>query len=294
METLVVYYYYTYYSYEEWSRGYIGSRECECLPENDIGYFGSYTDKTFNPTQKIILGIYETRKEAFAAEIILHDFYDVANNPHFANRSKLTTTKFYPSKESASKGGKIVREQGLGIFGLTKEERSKNSSDAGKKGGKISFELGLGVHSLTKQQKSEIGKRSIEKQKREKLGLFSLTKEQQKENAKRNYELGLSGISSMTFEDRSKIGKKTYELGMGIHSLTTEQRRENGKRNYENNIGFAKLTKSELSENGKKGGKIVSSQRWECLETGFVSTPSGLTNYQKKRCIDTSNRIRIL
>ena len=286
-------YYYTYYSYEEYGRDYIGSRKCQCLPENDIGYFDSYTDKTFKPTQKIILGIYQTRKEAFADEIILHEFYDVANNFHFTNKAKLTTTKFHPSKESASKGGKIVRERGLGIFGLSKEERAKNSSNSGKKGGKITFELGLGVHSLTKQQKSEIGKRSVEKQKREKLGLFSLTKEQQTENGKRNYELGLSGIASMTFEDRSKIGKKTYELGIGIHSLTTEQRRKNGKRNYENNIGFAKLTKSELSENGKKGGKIVSSQRWECLETGFISTPSGLTKYQKNRGIDILKRIRI-
>ena len=48
-------YFYVYYSYEEFGRGYIGSRICKCLPEEDIKYFGSYKDKTFNPTEKIIL-----------------------------------------------------------------------------------------------------------------------------------------------------------------------------------------------------------------------------------------------
>jgi len=32
METLKEYHY-TYYSYEEWGRGYFGSRTCRCLPE---------------------------------------------------------------------------------------------------------------------------------------------------------------------------------------------------------------------------------------------------------------------
>ena len=32
-------YHYVYYSYEEYGRGYIGSRTCRCLPEEDINYF---------------------------------------------------------------------------------------------------------------------------------------------------------------------------------------------------------------------------------------------------------------
>ena len=47
-------YFYVYYSYEPWGRGYIGKRECWCLPEEDVKYFGSYRDKTFKPTEKII------------------------------------------------------------------------------------------------------------------------------------------------------------------------------------------------------------------------------------------------
>jgi hypothetical protein len=38
--------FYVYYSYEEYGRGYIGQRQCKCLPEKDVNYFGSFHDKT--------------------------------------------------------------------------------------------------------------------------------------------------------------------------------------------------------------------------------------------------------
>ena len=85
---------YVYYAYEEWGRGYIGCRTCNCLPEEDTKYFGSFYDKSFNPTEKTILFVCETRKEVLEIEIKLHDFFDVAVNPQFANMAKATSTKF--------------------------------------------------------------------------------------------------------------------------------------------------------------------------------------------------------
>jgi hypothetical protein len=102
--------FYVYYSYEEFGRGYIGSRGCKCLPEDDSRYYGSFRDKNFNPTQKIILGVYESRKDAYESEILLHEFYDVARNPHFANRSKLTTTGFTIEGFPLGKGRKLSEE----------------------------------------------------------------------------------------------------------------------------------------------------------------------------------------
>lgn len=84
---------YVYYSYEEWGRGYIGKRSSLLPPEVDP-YLGSFSDKTFRPTQKIVLEIFNTSEEALAAEIVLHDFYDVHKNSHFANRAKQTSSKF--------------------------------------------------------------------------------------------------------------------------------------------------------------------------------------------------------
>jgi hypothetical protein len=82
-------FFYTYYSYEPYGRGYIGSRGSSVEPSVDF-YMGSYTDETFNPTEKIIISIHETREDAHLAEIKLHEFFSVGENPHFANKVKST------------------------------------------------------------------------------------------------------------------------------------------------------------------------------------------------------------
>ena len=192
-------YYYTYYSYEEWGRGYIGSRGCNCLPEEDIKYFGSFKDKTFNPTQKIILkDDYSTREEALADEIILHDYYDIANNPYFTNKAKATSTGFYISKELARKIGKVN----------------------GKISGKKAKELKLGFYSLSKEERFEArskgGKSSSSKNKKNNTGLYALTTEQRSENGKK--------------ADHSIGGLKAKELGRGIFAMSAEELSNAGKR----------------------------------------------------------------
>ena len=87
-------YHYVYKSFEEEGREYIGCRSCNCLPEEDIEYSGSFYDKTFFPTEKTILFVCETREEVLEIEIELHNFFDVGVNPQFANRAKQTSTGF--------------------------------------------------------------------------------------------------------------------------------------------------------------------------------------------------------
>ena len=194
-------YHYVYYSYEEYGRGYIGSRTCNCSPEKDIKYFGSFKDKKFKPTQKIILkDDYTIREEAYADEIILQKYYKVVENPYFANKAYQTSTKFCVSKQKAREIGK---------------DAHKNK---------------IGIHSYTFEERSEIGKK-----------------------------YGKSG------------SKKAKELGVGIFSMS----------------------EYELSNAGKIGSKNTNSQKWQCLETGFISNSGALTWYQRKRGIDTSNRIRL-
>lgn len=83
---------YVYYSYEQFGRGYIGFRNRD--PEGDEAYLGSFRDSSFQPTEKIILATFAEAHEALAAEIALHEFFDVARNPHFANRAIQTSDKF--------------------------------------------------------------------------------------------------------------------------------------------------------------------------------------------------------
>lgn len=272
-------YHYTYYSYEEYGRGYIGSRTCKCLPEEDTKYFGSFTDKTFTPSQKMILkSDYATRAEADADEVLLHNYFEVDINPHFANRARQSSSKFRLSKEQATNNGKIggqkTKKLGLGIFSLTPEEKSEVS----KKSGQKNRDNKTGVCGLTLEQRTEFGKKGAEKCK----------------------ELGL-GIYSLTITERRKIGsksgKKTKENNTGIFSLTVEQKHKNslkgGQKTYELGVGLFALTPEQRIENARKSGKVGGNQKWQCTETGYISNAGGLTVYQKARGIDVLKRIRI-
>ena len=127
---------YVYHSYEEWGREYIGCRTCDCLPEEDTKYFGSFYDKTFKPTGKTILFVCETREEAAEIEIELHDFFDVAVNPQFANRAKAVSTGFDRTgileseetrkKKSVAKKGKYTGEKSH-RFGVPHTEEWKKA-----------------------------------------------------------------------------------------------------------------------------------------------------------------------
>jgi hypothetical protein len=158
-------YHYTYYSYEEWGMGYFGSRTCRCLPEEDVKYFGSFSDKSFKPTQKIILkDDYATREEAYADEIILQQYYKVVENPHFANRSYQTSTGFSrKGMISCNKGKKMSEEQKIKLSNIAKgrkmsEEQKIKLSNIGK-GRKMSEE--------TKKKMSDSAKKRIYKNKEE-------------------------------------------------------------------------------------------------------------------------------
>jgi hypothetical protein len=115
-----------------------------------------------------------------------------------------------------------------------------------------------------------------------KIGFFKFSKE---ERVKINKLAGKKG------------GKKSKELGVGIFGLTKEERREHrskmGKLSYEFGTGIHGRTEQKVVEDCKKGAKKTNSQKWMCIETGFVSTSGPLTKYQRKRNIDTSKRVRI-
>ena len=134
------------------------------------------------------------------------------------------------------------------------------------------------------------------------LGVFSLDKKGKagKIGGKKVVECGL-GYHSLTMKEKSEIGKlggtKSYEMKVGIHGLTSEQKTEarskGGNKTYELNSGVFSRSQEKIEEDCRKGGIIVNSQKWICLETGYISCPGGLARYQRKRGIDTSKRKRI-
>jgi len=166
----------------------------------------------------------------------------------------------------------------------------------GKKVGLKHKENGTGVCGISRELRKEIGRKSGIKTKKGGTGIFSLTKEQRREISIRNKENKV-GMFSLTKEQKRQIGLKTKENKVGLFSLTKEQRKENsrkaGLKCKENGTGIFSLTVEQKSELGKNAAKKVNSQKWICLETGYISNPGALTNYQKARGIDTTKRKRI-
>ena len=184
-------YHYTYYSYEEWGRGYIGCRSCDCLPEEDVNYLGSFYDKTFNPTQKIILETFKTRKDAIRAEIEMHNFYNIAANPHFANKAKQTSTRFTqagisPSEETRKKLSEVGK-------GKKRSEETRNKISDYQKTKRLSEET------KEKVRLANIGK---------KLSPETIRKRQ--ETRRKNYANGPKRILSE--ESRKKISESVKKL----------------------------------------------------------------------------------
>jgi hypothetical protein len=115
------------------------------------------------------------------------------------------------------------------------------------------------------------------------------------------------GIHSQTRQEKVEMGKELWYSGKGLASIGEEQWKYNaslggstgaggrvvGKMMYDQRKGIFSLSEIELSENGKLGAKKTNSQKWQCTITGHISTSAGLSNYQKSRKIDTSNRVRI-
>jgi hypothetical protein len=195
-------------------------------------------------------------------------------------------------RETGKKVGKKIYEEKKGIHSLSFEERS----EMGKKAGKICYEECKGIHAETTEQRRKRGQKLY----REKKGIHTQTFKERSELGKRNgqklYEEG-KGIFGMSLEEKSEISRKTgknhYENKTGIFSIAPEERKEINKKTnkklLEESKGIFSLTNEERIELGKK----TTSQVWKCTITGHTSTPGGLSNFQKKRSIDTSKRVRV-
>jgi len=80
-----------YLSYESEGRDYIGAHSTEDLYD---GYLGSYSDSSFSPDNRIIVGYYKSRDSLLQAEESLQTSLNVAKDPQYANRSIQTSSGF--------------------------------------------------------------------------------------------------------------------------------------------------------------------------------------------------------
>lgn len=121
-----------YRSYEPLGRSYIGKRSCSCLPDEDVKYFGSYSDSSFHPSQKEILAVCDSSEQALHVEMFFHEMYDVARNPLFANRAKQTSTYFDSEGVPKTEEHKLKIQEAL--TGKSKSEEHRKKLSAAKRG----------------------------------------------------------------------------------------------------------------------------------------------------------------
>jgi hypothetical protein len=173
-------------------------------------------------------------------------------------------------RENGKKVVEFQHKHKVGGIYLTKEERSKIGKKTGKKAAETNKKNNTGLYALTTEQRKENGRKygpkagfiSGKKQYKNKTGMFSLTPEQMRENCRKGGKIG------------GKInGNRAKKLGLGMFALTEEEKQEARR----------------------KGRESINSQRWQCKETGYISTAAGVVSYQKGKKIDTSknNRIRL-
>ena len=79
-------YHILYVSFEETpgGRSYVGAHSTDCIFD---GYLGSYLDKSFKPTAKIIIGYFNSRSALLSAESSLQKTLNVVRDPHYVNQS---------------------------------------------------------------------------------------------------------------------------------------------------------------------------------------------------------------
>jgi hypothetical protein len=111
------------------------------------------------------------------------------------------------------------------------------------------------------------------------------------------FSLSEREMLEIRIKNGTNVGRKSKELGLGIFSLSDEEKKENcrlgGVAVKEMKKGIFDLTPEEMSKNSRKGCVKTNAQRWMCLETGFITTPGNLSQYQKARGIDKSLRERL-
>jgi hypothetical protein len=290
---------YVYYSYEQFGRGYIGYRKCPegLTPETDT-YLGSYHDKGFKPTEKVILFQDLTKQTAIEIEIKLHAFYDIDKNSHFANKAKQTSRGFSwnPTGMMRINNGIIEKyiPQGEEIpegytMGNLKETKRKQSE--AQKGKKQSKETKL------KKSKANKGRIRINNGEREKvilpgkeipggfnLGVLEETKRKNSESQKgeKSHIYGKKCYNNGTKQKFFSIEEEIPKDYIKGSKLSGEKNPSYGKSIYNNGIREKFISTSDVIPLGFILGRLPASEE------------TRIKNSKAQNSINSKNKIRVI
>jgi hypothetical protein len=236
---------YTHYVYRITNillnKHYYGSRSCKnCNPHDDLGikYFSSSLDKDFIKNQKEhpehyrykIIRICESRKDAIALEILLHERFNVGINESFYNRAKQTSKKFcydptgkrlseeHKMKLSEARKGKYIGENNPNYGKKLSEEHRMKLSEA-KKGEK---HPNYGKK-LSKETKRKIGKANAIANKGRKHSEETRKKMSDAQKGKKYSEESLKKMSEAKKGEKNNLFKGYYVTPFGKFTSSIDQ-----------------------------------------------------------------------
>ena len=254
--------YYTYaYLREDGTPYYIGKGKGKRI----IGTAGRRCKKPKDPNRIIFLKKNLTEEEAFK-----HEIYMIA----VLGRKDLGTG-ILRNRTNGGDGtsGRILSEQ---------TRRKIGESNTGKE---VSQETRRKIRMKLKGRKaSEETRQKISKMQKGNPAPCSFSGCKHTEESKRKIS-------------ESKVGKKRSEETK--QKLRVANSGENSPRWKKPHTQESKAKISESHKGKKHTQETISklkeqkSQKWECLETGYISNSSGLTRYQNKRGIDISKRRKL-
>jgi len=103
-----------------------------------------------------------------------------------------------------------------------------------------------------------------------------------------------NGGKAISRKQLQEMGRRSNQIqkerGIGLYGRSVKDRSEIAKKARKTLISRNPDLYSEIL---RKGGQVANSQRWMCLQTGHISTPVGLSNYQRHRNIDLSRRAQL-
>lgn len=92
-------------------------------------------------------------------------------------------------------------------------------------------------------------------------------------------------------EEALRISHKASEASQKV--LTPEKRAENARKGVPNLKRWIEENLETFKQSSSRGAKTQHAIRVRCLITGYISTPCGLSHYQRHRGIDPINRERV-
>lgn len=149
-------YNFVYLAYEDKPGGrmYIGKHSTNNLHD---GYLGSYLDRTFDPTHRIILQYYRTEQGAISGEILWQNTFKVADDEAYANKAYQTSERFYYPWSGKTRSDADKRKKSLAAQGKPKSlEHCKKLSEA-RRGMKLSeqHKRNIGLSGLGREVTNE-------------------------------------------------------------------------------------------------------------------------------------------